>query len=171
MSKPGTLSDVAIAERLRAIAERKAHLVAAKATREAAASLPPSPEEQLRAAEEELARLEREEADERAWAESLAKHGKGKVARVPTRRGAIILRARGGAQMDADAARIASAKETGGAAAVTAVARECLLDQVEYPSKDAVRKMLEEMPGHWSSMYSARDALDFGEAEDLAGKA
>lgn len=158
----------AIAEKLRIIEARKADLAAARATRAAAESLPPSPEDVLRSEEEALARMEREEADEQAWRAALAKHGKGRVVRIPTPGGIIILRARTGAQVDADAARIGGVQNAGGD--VITVARDCLMGQTVHPTLERAGTILEVTPGFWTTLYQARDALDFGQAEDFMGK-
>lgn len=157
-----------IADRLRAIKERQAQIEASKATRAAADALPPTPEELLRAEEEKLARMEREEADEKAWRELRAKHGKGKVARIPTPLGDIILRARTMAEADSDHKRIVAAREGG---VSETVARETILEKVVYPTQDKARKILECAHGYWVDIINARDALDRMECEDLAGKA
>lgn len=155
-------------DRLRAIAERKAQLEAAKKTREAAAALPPSPEDALRAEEEQLARMEREEADEAAWQSALVKHGKGRVGRIRTVEGSIIVRTLTLAESDASGHRIGAAQDS---ATKTMIGRECTLDVVVYPARDRVRAMCEARPLLWMKLYEVRDALALGEEDALAGKA
>lgn len=157
-----------IAEKLRQIEARKAAIDAERATRAAAENLPPSPEDVLRAEEENLARMEREEADERAWRAALAKYGKGRVARVHTPAGIIIMRAMTLAEQDANGARIASLDDD---MQRTIVAREVTLDAVVHPAKDAARDVTTRFPGLWVRLYAARDALSVGEVDALTGKA
>ena len=67
-------------ERFAKIAEQRAQLAAAASVRATAASLPSSPDQILRDAEAALAREQREEADETAWADARAKSGKASLA-------------------------------------------------------------------------------------------
>ncbi|MFO0588837.1 MAG: hypothetical protein U0441_14905 [Polyangiaceae bacterium] len=130
--------------------------------------MPPSPEEILRAEEEEVARLEREERDQEAWKSLRAKHGKGRVALIQTPMGAIIMRVQTLAEQDAGGQRInALENETDR----LSVVRETTLDCVVYPSREDARKVTDAFPGLWVRLFQARDALSVGESERLTGKA
>ena len=154
--------------RFNALQERRAAAEAARAQRAAAESLPPSPEQLLKAEEEEIARLEREEADAAAWQSARQKYGKGRVAMVPTPLGAIILRVMSLGEQDTSGQRINALDDAG---QKNTVAREVTLDTVVHPSRDKVREITTTFPGLWVRLYQARDALAVGEGEKLQGKA
>lgn len=159
-------------QRFRAIGERQAQVAAARATREAAAKLPPSPEDILREEEEALARAEREEADAKAWGEAMKRYGRGRVGHFDTPKGRIILRTMTLAEQDAHAARLAGAEAY---QLRVEIGRESVIQSVvpsgSHPSGDAVRATLTEYPGLWGRAYDLRDALAEGTAEELMGKA
>lgn len=157
-----------IAEKLRQIEARKAAIEAERATRAAAESIPPSPEDVLREEEAELARMEREEVDAKAWRDALAKYGKGRVARIQTPDGLVILRTMTLQEQDANGHRVAALDDD---VQRTMIARDATLDTVVHPSKESVRNITTRFPGLWVRMYAARDALAVGEADELAGKA
>lgn len=168
MSSPPILSDVAIADRLRAIAERKAQLEAAKATRVAAASLPPSPEEALRAEEEKLAQMEREEADERAYLEAVKRHGRGRVARVRTVSGDLVFRVQTGNEIDDGGDRITAAPDARVRALIT---KEVYMGALVHPAREAASAILESWPGRWEDVFNTVSALNAGRVAELEGKA
>ena len=154
--------------RFNALQERRAAAEAARAQRAAAESLPPSPEQLLKAEEEEIARLEREEADAAAWQSARQKYGKGRVAMVPTPLGAIILRVMSLVEQDTSGQRINALDDIGQR---NAVGREVTLDTVVHPVRDKAREITTTFPGLWVRLYQARDALAVGEGEKLQGKA
>lgn len=157
-----------IAEKLRQIEARKAAIEAERATRAAAESLPPSPEDVLREEEEKLARMEREEADAKAWRDALAKYGKGRVARIQTPGGMIIMRAMSLQEQDRGGARVAGIEDD---MQRQIVAREVTLDYVVHPARETAEALTSRFPGLWLRVYAARDALAVGEADSLSGKA
>ena len=174
---PARLAEDALAslpEAMRArfaqIAEREAQLTAAAATREAAAKLPPSPEQLLAEAEEALAKEQRTEADAAAWEAARAKYGKGRVGKIPTVDGAIIMRVPTIAEKDAAGIRLEGVPE-GQVGTRVAVAREASLDLVIHPSRDVARALCDRWPGVWMKLYELRDALCSGEEDALVGKA
>lgn len=160
-------ADDRVRGRLLAVHEQRAQLAAAAATRAAAAALPPSAAALLAAEEEALAKEAEREAGEKAWADALAKHGRGRVGRIATVDGAIVMRVATGAENDANVNRIGSAPE----GLRTSVAKECTLDGVVYPSSARAREICERWPGVWLKMYELRDALMSGEEDALTGKA
>lgn len=155
-------------ERFAKIAEQRAQLAAAASVRATAASLPSSPDQILRDAEAALAREQREEADETAWADARAKYGKGRVGRLDTSEGAIILRVMSLAEQDRSGARITAMPE-GIERAV--VVRECTLDTVVYPARARVSEITSMYPGLWVRIFELREQLSVGEAERIEGKA
>lgn len=156
------------ADRLRFIEERKAQLEAAKKTREAAAALPPSPEDVLRAEEEQLKRMEVEEADEAAWQSALVKHGKGRVARVRTVAGDMVFRVQTGQEVDAAGDRITAAPDARSRALVT---KEVYLGPLVHPAPARAREILELWPGRWEDVFNTVQALNAGRVAELEGKA
>lgn len=161
------LPEDAIAK-LRTIAEKRGHLKAARATREAAAALPPSPAQLLADAEALLAREQRDEADESAWSAALQKYGKGRVGRIRTLDGAIVLRATTAIEYDETGRRVSAFDD---AARRSAVVKEAAIDGAVHPSKDVLRAILDKYPALWNRMYELRDALMEGVENELLGKA
>jgi len=157
----------AIADQMRKLDEKRAAIEAAKKTREAAALLPQGPDALLKAEQEALKKLERDEADAVAWIGALGKYGKGRVGKLTTSEGMIILRVMTEAELDAGAARVGPLQ---GNAQVTIVYRELALDQVVHPTRDRVREMCAARPGIWNQIYQLRDALADGDEAALEGK-
>jgi len=153
--------------RLLAVHEQRAQFAALAATRAAAAALPPSAADILAAEEEALAKEAAREAGEKAWTDALAKYGKGRVGRIATVDGLVVMRVATGAENDTNVNRIGSAPE----GMRTAIAKECTLDGVVYPTRDRAREICERWPGVWLKMYELRDALMSGEESALTGKA
>lgn len=154
-------------ERFAKIAEQRAQLAAAATVRATAANLPPSADQIIQEAEAALVREQREECDEVAWAEALAKHGKGRVARVETPDGCIIMRTVTLREQDMFVERLAGVSGSGR----LTVAREYTLDTVEYPPREKVRAVTDKFPGIWEHLYAARNALADGEVARISGKA
>ncbi len=157
-----------VEERLNAIRERQSAIEAERANRAEALRLPPSHEDMIRAEEAKLAAMEREEADEKAWLAALAKHGKGRVARVTTPDGIIVLRCMTLSEQDECGARLDGLDNQGQRLTVS---REMTLDTVVYPARDVVRDRTSKYPGVWTRLYAARDALAVGEVDTIMGKA
>ena len=157
-----------IAEKLRLIEERKAALAAERSTREAAESLPPFFEDMFCEEEETLVCMEREEADAKAWRAALSKYGKGRVVRIQTPDGLLVMRAMTLQEQDAGAVRIGGIEDD---MQRQIAAREVTLDYVVHPAREKAAATTTRYPGLWVRLYAARDALAVGEADSLSGKA
>lgn len=157
----------ALAARLRDIEAKRAQLKATRDSREAAAKLPPTPEQLIADAEAQLAREEREEGDTLAFNKAVVKFGKGRVGTVRTVDGMLILRPRTGTEIDRVTAECADL----GAVDGEKQARELMLESVVHPELERCRAILEKFPGAWQKLIAVAHALSSGEESALLGKA
>lgn len=146
-------------------AEADAALMTAQAARDAAES---SPAAVIRKMQAEADAAQRELADDAEFEKAETQYGRGRVARLRTVEGSILLRAMTLEETDKAEARAAALQAP---AERTTVHREALLDLVVYPSVAEVRKRVQKYPALWSILYVARDRLITGVEEEHEGKA
>jgi hypothetical protein len=141
-----------------------------------------SPEAKLAAQRQRLAEAKRtreaaevEAADAKAFAELAEKHG-GRVRRIYTEAGSVILRAMTEAEVEAVEARArgvaAAALDAGDdkraeADTVKAYREGIFTKALAHPTADKARAILAAFPGAWLDVYSARDELNRGRREAL----
>jgi len=109
----------------------------------------------------ELARAEREEAEravlgEAELAKARAKHGRDKVALIPTLRGPIVLRAASQEELDKHDLRTEGLQT---AADRQKAWRSFTADLVEHPAREPFLAIMTEFAGTWPIVAEVRDAL------------
>jgi hypothetical protein len=116
-----------------------------------------------------------EAADAKVWAALSEKHA-GRVRRIYTEGGSIILRAMTEAEVEAVEARArgvaAAALEAGDdkraeADAMKAYREGIFTKALAHPTADRARAILAAFPGAWLDVYAARDELNRGRREAL----
>lgn len=159
----------AVAARLRDIEAKRAQLKANRDTRDAAAKLPPTPEQLIADAEAQLAREEREETDVLAFNKAVKKHGKDRVGAIRTVDGMIVMRPRTGAEVDRHTVELSGLEKD--PAQQELQARELLMESIEHPSREQTRAIVTKFPGVWAKIIALAHALASGEESALLGKA
>jgi hypothetical protein len=172
---PPTWTSEAQAEFLEAQAELDAELAfeaEAKAAQEAHDADPSTAIEAMRAtvrAKREARELaERTRADDAVFASLEEKHGKGRVGRVETVDGAILMRPE--TEMEMDAAMIRAGAEGMSVLDQEKTLRAAILATIEHPARGKVERTLSTYPLLWGAVVKERDRLISGVREAVQKK-
>jgi hypothetical protein len=111
---------------------------------------------------------ERTRADDAVAHTLEEKHGKGRVGRVETVEGAILMRPATETEMDAAALR--ASKDGLSALDQEKIFRSAILATVEHPARSKVDATMARYPGLWPKVIAERDRLISGVRSDLEKK-
>lgn len=113
-----------------------------------------------------LALAKRELVADGVYAKMCAEHGEGRVGRLITKEGSVILRPMTLAEVDA---ATMGAKDLKGLD-VLKFGREQIKSIAVYPSAEELDKLADRYVGLWSELFGVRDAISQAAREDTAGK-
>lgn len=152
------------------LAQEIDELADAEAARQALANAPEAiiaatrAEAAQKRAAAELAK--RELVADGVYAKMCAEHGEGRVGRLITKEGSVILRPMTLAEVDA---ATMSAKDLKGLDVIK-FGREQVKSICVYPSAEELNRLADRYVGLWGELFGVRDAISQAAREDTAGK-